>query len=140
MLLAVVDVGGELSIPAWLQALERLGSFALVAFLVWYFVKYALPQQRQDYITANKEQREQHLAAEERLTTLENEAKRIQREHYLQASKDQRTDFLDALKQMQHKSDKLAESVDNLARATYSHVVRAEQVWKKRGEIGEPTT
>jgi hypothetical protein len=61
----------------WLQGLERLGSFGLVAFLVWYFVKHALPLQRTDYL----------------------EAQRLQREQFFQQSNAARGDFLAALAQ-----------------------------------------
>lgn len=119
--------------PFW-AVLRELGSFGLVAFLIWYFVKFALPQQRNDYIGAEERQRAAYLQASE-----------SQRAQYIKASAEQRADFLAANGEMRKdfvvmRGDdrqamrELAAEVGKLARATSSHVEQAEKVWTLQEE------
>ena len=98
-------------LPSWLQALERLGSFALIAFLIYYFVKVALPQQRQDYLAATTEARKDHLASETQA----------------------RGDYLAARREDHVVLMKIAEATQKNAEATMVHVSQANMVWEKQG-------
>lgn len=125
LLLAANDaVSGMNDLPAWIQILERLGSFALIAFLIYYFVKVALPQQRQDYLASITEHQTAYL-----------QAAANQRADYLKANEVSRMAYFEARKEDHAVLLKLAESAQKNAEATLVHVTQANMVWERQGVI-----
>lgn len=51
-------------IPAWMQTARELGSFGLVAFLVWYYTTRVAPKNQENFISAMHQQRGDYLAAQ----------------------------------------------------------------------------
>lgn len=51
-------------VPAWMQTARELGSFGLVAFLVWYYTTRVAPKNQENFISAMHQQRGDYLAAQ----------------------------------------------------------------------------
>lgn len=59
----LADVGGSITVPDWIPALERLGSFALVAFIVWHYATQVIPEMQKQYLAAIKQSHDDFLLA-----------------------------------------------------------------------------
>lgn len=96
----------------WLQALRELGSFGLVAFIVYWYATHVAPKSEAAFLASLKQQREDHIAAQ----------------------KDARDAYTGARNQDRVQIDRLVEVVGQLAAVTQAHVEEARVVWRERHE------
>lgn len=114
-------------IPSWLVLLRELGSFGLIAFIVWWYATKVAPRSEAAYLEAIKEQRQDHAHASNAYLAAIDQ----QRRDYLESAKSQRTDYLSARSEDRKQLNDLIASLSRLAEITQNHVEEARQVWGK---------
>lgn len=80
--------------PIWLQAIRELGSFGLVAFLVWHYTTKVAPENEKKFIDALADSRKDYLAAQ----------------------KEQRLDYINTRSEDRLEQRKLSEAITDLAK------------------------
>lgn len=115
----------------WLPFLREIGSFGLVAFIVYWYATHVAPKSEERFLQSLKEAREDYL----------NSAAK-QREDYLKSNEVQRADHTtdrnydrEQMDKIAVAMNKLADSVTTLTNATTTHIIEARAVWQTRGEL-----
>lgn len=100
--------------PEWLQAVRELGSFGLVAFVVWWYATHVAPRAQNEFLAHNKAQREDAIKSISTMTTSYLNALDTARKDYLTGAQTQRADYLAARSEDRAQLNNLSVAVASL--------------------------
>lgn len=122
----------QVNTPDWLQSVRELGSFGLVAFVVWWYATRVAPKQQAEFLAHNLAQREDAINSIKALTASYIAAIDHSREDYLEAAKRQREDYLSARSEDRAQLNNLSVGVSALTLAMERRAQREQEITDPR--------